>query len=156
MQSNKSNQHINFLAVGKEIYAHKGVRGFFKGFCCTLNRDIFSFGFYFYIYFQLKEYWESQGTLNTFKTFCAGGLAGCVSWVIGYPFDPMKTMIQTSSDNVKITQKEAFLYIKNTHGLNGFFRGISPTLLKSFIACGVTFKTNEVVRDYLHEKFSLL
>ncbi len=128
-----------------------GIKGFYKGYLVTLNRDFYSYGAYFYIYFKLKEYWEQHNSLSHFKSFLAGGLAGVISWIICYPFDPIKTLIQTS--NSKITQKEAYLFIRSNYGLLGFFSGMSPVLLKAFIQHGVVFTSTEIIREYLRQNF---
>ena len=140
--------------VSNDIYNKFGLRGFYKGYAVTLNRDFFSYGAYFYVYFKLKEHWEEKNSLTSFKLFFAGGMAGVISWIICYPFDPMKTLIQTSFESRTITQKEAYLFIKNNYGMNGFFRGMSPVLLKAFIQHGVIFKTTEHCRNYLRKHFT--
>jgi hypothetical protein len=152
MQSDLNNKYNSISILASDIYKTKGLKGFYKGYAVTLNRDFYSYGSYFYAYFALKEYWERQGTLNSFKMFFAGGVAGVVSWVFCYPFDPMKTLIQTSEGNKTITQREAYLYIKHNHGIAGFFRGMSPVLLKAFIQHGVVFKTTEVIRNFFKKK----
>ncbi len=137
--------------LSKKIYKTEGVKGLYRGYAVTVNRDFYSYGAYFYIYFGLKEYWERQNSLTSLKLFCAGGLAGVISWIICYPFDPMKTIIQTETR--KITQREAFEIIKNQQGWSGFFRGMSPVLLKAFVQHGIVFKTTEYLRKVLNKKY---
>jgi solute carrier family 25 carnitine/acylcarnitine transporter 20/29 len=138
--------------VAKEIYSKKGIRGLYKGYCVTLSRDFISYGSYFWVYFMLKDYFDETSSVTSFKLFCTGGLAGVISWIIGYPFDPIKTIIQTDKSDKTITQLDAYKLIKSKYGYSGFFRGLSPVLLRAFLVHGVIFKTNEVCR-YTFEKY---
>jgi solute carrier family 25 carnitine/acylcarnitine transporter 20/29 len=140
--------------VAEDIYKTKGLKGFYKGYAVTMNRDLYSYGAYFYVYFGLKGYWERKETLNSMKMFIAGGLSGVVSWMLCFPFDPMKTLIQTTNGEKTMTQKEAYFFIKRNYGINGFFRGVSPVLLKAFLQHGVVFKTTEKCRDFFNYRIN--
>lgn len=139
----------SMIKLGMDIYTRRGVTGIYRGFCVTLNRDFISYGSYFWVYYELRDYWEERGMMNSFKLFCAGGMAGVVSWIIGYPFDPIKTMIQADKGERVIKQYEAVRIIYRTSGMYGFFKGLTPVLIRAFIVHGVIFKTNEIFSFYL-------
>ncbi len=150
MQADKE-KFNSLFKMGLEIYHHRGFYGLYRGFCVSINRDFISYGSYFWAYYMLKDYWEDNNSLTHFKLFCAGGIAGVISWIIGYPFDPMKTIIQANLEEKKMTQLEAVKIIYSQSGLNGFFRGLTPVLVRAFLVHGVTFKTNEICNLYFRE-----
>ncbi len=143
----------SFFQMTKQIYQCEGVKGLYKGYVVTVNRDFYSYGAYFYIYYGLKEHWENKNSLTNFKMFIAGGLAGVISWIICYPFDPMKTIIQ--SKTIKVSQKEAYEIIKYREGWMGFFRGMSPVLAKAFVQHGIVFFTTDFLRQTINNKFHI-
>ena len=143
------NEKFNsMLKMGFDIYKKSGVYGLYRGFCVSINRDFISYGSYFWTYYMLRDYWEENNNFNHFKQFCAGGIAGVVSWIIGYPFDPMKTIIQADTNKKHMTQLEVVKIIYRQSGIIGFFRGLNPVLLRAFISHGVVFKTNEICNFY--------
>lgn len=75
----------------------------------------------------------------------AGALAGVVSWIVTFPFDVVKTRIQsvelalvsqTHAANSLATQHpfrstlSTIVYSYRSEGLVVFFRGLSPTLIR--------------------------
>ncbi len=147
------NEKFNSMfKMGVEIYNKTGVYGLYRGFCVSMNRDVLSYGTYFFTYYNLKDYWEERNSLNNFKLVCAGGIAGMLSWMTGYPFDPMKSIIQADKNKKHMTQLEVIKIIYRESGLSGFFRGINPVLVRAFITNGVIFKTNEICNFYFTER----
>jgi len=141
----------SMFKMGLEVYHKFGVYGLYRGFWVSMNRDFLSYGSYFWTYYMLRDYWEERNSLNHFKLFCAGGIAGMISWISGYPFDPMKTIIQADTNEKHMTQLEVFKIIYGKSGLSGFFRGLNPVLVRAFITNGVVFKTNEICTFYFTE-----
>lgn len=60
-----------------------------------------------------------------------GGIAGNLSWLVTYPLDVLKTIMQTQDLNGRMTQvaKERF----QEQGARFFWRGLGPTLFRSFL-----------------------
>ena len=118
----------------------------YKGFCVTFNRDVISYGVYFWTYYSLKDYLINTGIHNKLYLFIAGGFAGILSWLNCYPFDPIKTLIITSEEH--ITQYRAFKIIMKEKGVRGLFVGINPVILRAFIVHSTIFRVNEICRDF--------
>ena len=76
----------------------------------------------------------------------AGGLAGVISCTVVYPIDVIKTIIQTSDQSrmLPVMRENYFKY-----GFMFFYRGLWPTLVRSFVIDGVSL----VSFDYLNENF---
>ena len=63
----------------------------------------------------------------THELFC-GAIAGIFGTILGYPFDTVKTRMQTQSQQYQ-TMKQTFITIYKNEGLfKGFYRGVIPPL----------------------------
>jgi len=90
--------------------------------------------------------------------FFAGGLSGIALWLVTYPVDMIKTKIQ--ADNL---QKPVFkgmydccLNIYKTGGLKGFYKGLTPCLLRAVPANGATFLAYETASQLLKGRVNVL
>lgn len=88
--------------------------------------------------------------LNMMILMWCGGVAGQMSWAAGYPFDIVKTQIQCN-DARKVPIMEAVNSIYKNGGIQGFFKGFSPTLLRSFVVNALTLPAY----DYLIRKYMI-
>jgi solute carrier family 25 (mitochondrial carnitine/acylcarnitine transporter), member 20/29 len=141
--------------VIQDIIKSDGLRGLYRGFAVSFNRDVFSFGSYFYVYYKLKDDWQEKGSLNNFKLMFAGGLTGVLTWFITYPFDTLKTVIQTDYDKKTLSQLEAYKKLVRENNSRFFilFKGLTPTLVRAFFSNAVIFYTNEMCHSILEKSF---
>ena len=77
-----------------------------------------------------------------------GGVAGQASWIVSYPYDIVKTQIQINW-NRRVPMREVVNRIYSEQGMLAFFKGMSPTLARSFVVNSVTLPAFE----FLNEKF---
>lgn len=79
-----------------------GVRiGMFRGFLPTLLRDAPSFGAWFLTYEFLKQAGtRPDGTASVPTQMLAGGTAGVACWIITFPIDVVKSVVQTLPDHL--------------------------------------------------------
>lgn len=96
----------------------------FRGLFITIIREIPSFSTYFGVYTLLEEV--------DVNPLVAGGLSGMAAWLTCYPQDVIKTQFQSSS----MTLRESILYVFKRRG---FFKGLTPALVRAFPANAVTF-----------------
>lgn len=139
------------------LIRNEGFSGLYKGFGALLLRDVPGWGVYFFSYAFLKRVMgiteaKKEGNHNSrlnmaIKIWCAG-VAGQTSWIVSYPYDIVKTQIQCTESR-KVSIREATQRIYAAEGVLGFFKGLSPTLSRSFIVNGVTLPAFE----YLNEKY---
>ena len=129
--------------------------GVYKGMLALLLRDVPGWGVYFWSYEFLKRQFgmdqaKRNGTDNTklnimIKMWCAG-VAGQCSWFVSYPMDIVKTQIQCTADR-RVPMREVIMRIHQTEGVQGFFKGFSPTLTRSFIVNAVALPAYEYLND---------
>jgi solute carrier family 25 carnitine/acylcarnitine transporter 20/29 len=90
---------------------------------------------------------ENQHTSHTWiASAVAGGLTGALTWAIVYPFDVIKTQIQTAPIDTPKNERTisaVFSKIVKEHGWKHLFRGLSVTCLRAFPVNGIIFPVYE-------------
>jgi solute carrier family 25 (mitochondrial carnitine/acylcarnitine transporter), member 20/29 len=80
---------------------------------------------------------------SVWNPILSGGLAGIAAWLPGYPQDVIKSVIQSHDKHLSLPQ--ATRQIFKSHGVKGFFKGFTPTMLRAFPANAATFLGYELV-----------
>ena len=98
------------------------------------------------------------------RVIVAGGLSGIVAWIISYPQDYVKTQIQMAPirkwnythTKQKVSPapriRDVIALTLETYGPRGFFRGLSPCLIRAFPANLTNFWVYESVLQ-LRERY---
>ncbi|KAL9939723.1 hypothetical protein V8E36_001540 [Tilletia maclaganii] len=134
----------------KKITAAAGPTGIFRGMVPTLLREGVGMGTYFLVYESLVQ-WQlhrlGPGTLRadlpTVSAMAFGASAGVALWLSAYPFDVVKSRLQT--DALQASQRayagplDCARQILRTSGVRGFLKGLGPTLVRAPIANAATF-----------------
>lgn len=125
--------------------------GLYKGGWPLFWRDVPSWGVYFWSYELLKEKFthenpQNRPNLDLLVTMVCGGIAGQLSWIVSYPFDIVKTVIQTS--DTKMTQLQVFKEGYKLEGSQFFWKGLGPTLSRTFIVNLVTLPCFDYFNKY--------
>mmetsp|Transcript_2687 Transcript_2687/g.2833 ORF Transcript_2687/g.2833 Transcript_2687/m.2833 type:complete len:298 (+) Transcript_2687:58-951(+) len=134
----------------KKIYAEFGLRGLYKGAVPALYRESIGYGFYFGMYEVISRAMmkpgETSADLSVAKLLLAGGLGGTCMWAVTFPFDTMKTRLQT--DAFKNGQyngiKDCARKILTHEGVAGFFPGFAVCMLRSVPVNAATFAAFEL------------
>jgi solute carrier family 25 (mitochondrial carnitine/acylcarnitine transporter), member 20/29 len=121
--------------------------GWLNGMPITIFREIPGFSAYFGSYHLLKECWGE----STMATLNAGGMAGIISWTMSYPFDVVKTKLQSQPLYPKeghnnfngVFDCARKIYAKE--GMSVFFRGFSACLTRTYPVNAVIF--------YVYDRF---
>jgi len=131
-----------------------------KGLGATLLRDGIPHGVWFVSYecakTKLTDYRSRTGNTTTTTAddiatpMLAGAFAATTAWVVGYPFDLIKTRIQAggSSAGIYATTK---LLIDESGGrvIHGLYKGLTLKLLRAVPASAIGFLTYETVAKAL-------
>jgi len=153
-----------------------GHRGLYKGFMVTILREIPSNATYFMTFEAFLRYFGygsgysvSNHTKNNSNNIskniivkyseasplmllAAGGLAGVMNWVVIFPIDTIKSRFQT--DNLFQPKYQSATHcLKQTIEMQGYkslWRGISPCLLRAFIANGAGFLAINTARKIVY------
>jgi solute carrier family 25 carnitine/acylcarnitine transporter 20/29 len=144
-----------------DIWKAKGMRrGLMKGFWSTVYRESISFGLYFSSFrffcqlFAGKE--SSIDDLGVSWLSLAGGMTGCVVWIASYPFDIVKTKLQTDGISTnRLEYKGTWDCMKKlyrTSGIRVFYKGLSPCLIRGFLNSYALLPAAEYVKRYWPSK----
>eukprot|EP00581_Thalassiosira_minuscula_P015154 CAMPEP_0183713194 /NCGR_PEP_ID=MMETSP0737-20130205/8116_1 /TAXON_ID=385413 /ORGANISM="Thalassiosira miniscula, Strain CCMP1093" /LENGTH=408 /DNA_ID=CAMNT_0025941945 /DNA_START=304 /DNA_END=1530 /DNA_ORIENTATION=- len=141
------------------VKKHGFFSGLYRGMGVTLWRETPAFGLYFAVYDTIKEKVESLLEEKDEKhpipshahawaaSALAGGISGASTWAIIYPFDVIKSQIQTSPLD-KHLQKGMWTVgrdIVREHGWKHMFRGLGVTLVRAFPVNAIIFPVYEFV-----------
>jgi solute carrier family 25 carnitine/acylcarnitine transporter 20/29 len=155
----------------REIVQLRGPLGLFYGLRSHLMRDLAGTGTYFAGYECLKRTLaslESGEHPSAGVHFLAGGLAGVFCWILTFPLDLVKSIIQ--KDVTSVTSIEAN-GVTTVHpklarapsgwrvardiwrraGVRGLYNGISVTLIRAFPIHALNFTVYEYVTNRIQE-----
>jgi len=158
MQASNSNDDDNDDAYSNEFQCVKivlrnegwmGLMG--RGLAPTLVREIPSYGIYFFLYGILSQLpmAESMGKL---APLINGALSGMGCWIPVYPIDVVKTLVQNSDGGDDAGSSSAIDVAKELYadgGVNAFFDGLTPKMLRAAVNHAVTFSVYDVIMTAL-------
>ncbi|XP_045693504.1 mitochondrial thiamine pyrophosphate carrier [Phyllostomus hastatus] len=147
------------------MYRAEGPWGFYKGLNPTLIAVFPYAGFQFAFYNSLKRLYEwvapAEGVKSeNLKNLLCGSGAGVISKTLTYPLDLFKKRLQVGGFE---QARAAFGQVRSYRGLldcarqvlreegvQGFFKGLSPSLLKAALSTGCVFFWYEFFCDLFH------
>ncbi len=129
-----------------------------RGLTPTILREGHGCGTYFLVYEALianqmnKRRGLERKDIPAWKLCIFGALSGTALWLMVYPLDVIKSVMQT--DNLQkpkfgnsISSVAKTLYANG--GIGAFFKGFGPTMLRAAPANGATFATFELAMRLL-------
>ena len=133
--------------------------GLYRGTAVTFLREAQAYGCWFltFEYLMASELARNPGLTRkevpTWKIAAYGGLAGEMLWISSYPFDVVKSKMQTDGLGVGkqrySSMRDAFAQTFRQEGFLGFWRGVGPTLLRAMPVSAGTFAVVEMVMNYI-------
>jgi solute carrier family 25 carnitine/acylcarnitine transporter 20/29 len=137
----------------RKLSAHEGVlKGLYRGEAVTILREAQAYGVWFLAFEYMMNADAARNKVErkdipSWKVAFYGGLAGEALWLGSYPFDVVKSKMQ--SDGFGAEQKykgmnDCFRHTFRAEGLRGFWKGIGPTLLRAMPVSAGTFAVVEM------------
>jgi len=143
------------LAYARQVLKTNGFKAFYTGFAINSTREVLFCFVYFGSYESFKNSLvsalsvEQKHTWNTSAIALSGGLAGASAWFVSFPLDTIKSHIQgIGKDGSRASFSEAFNKI-SCRGIQGFYSGIGPSILRSFLVSSTRFSVFESTRSIL-------
>lgn len=160
-QVGKGGRYKGVIDCGRSVVAEYGWKGAYQGFGATLLRNIPCFASYFYFSemgFRLVNPVSRTEPPSYAATF-AGGLvggafAGFGFWGIFYPFEVVKTRMQSDASDPALRKyaglADCFAKTFREGGWSAFFKGYTPAIVRAIpvnaaIFC-VVFSVKEALR----------
>jgi solute carrier family 25 carnitine/acylcarnitine transporter 20/29 len=132
----------------KKLSAHEGVlAGLYRGEAVTIMREAQAYGVWFLSFEYMmnadaKRNNVKRDEISQVKVATYGGLAGEALWLSSYPFDVVKSKMQSDGfgPNKKYaSMRDCFAQTWKGEGARGFWKGIGPTLLRAMPVSAGTF-----------------
>jgi solute carrier family 25 carnitine/acylcarnitine transporter 20/29 len=132
----------------RKLSAQGGVfHGLYRGQAVTLYREAQAYGVWFLTFeylmnLEMKRNNVERKDISSYKVAFYGGLAGEALWIASYPFDVIKSKMQSDGFGKEQRYKnmrDAFRQTWRGEGAGGFWRGIGPTLVRAMPVSAGTF-----------------
>ncbi|KAL9624536.1 MAG: hypothetical protein Q9160_001200 [Pyrenula sp. 1 TL-2023] len=137
----------------RKLSAHQGVlRGLYRGEAVTIYREASAYGTWFLTFEYLMNADIARNgykreDVSSLKVATYGGLAGEALWIASYPFDVVKSKMQSDGFGETMrfkSMRDCFGQTWRVDGIRGFWKGIGPTLLRAMPVSAGTFATVEM------------
>lgn len=141
----------------KDIYAKEGLLGYYRGFRYNVAKDVCFAGTYLGLYATLRDHtwFQRAGSANLpasaagaprtshVGAFLSGASASMATWLLLYPLDTVKTLVQARQAHAipTILRNPARMY-----------RGLVASLLKAGPVSGVAMAVYEQAWSYMNTK----
>ncbi|MCJ1256728.1 hypothetical protein MMC24_004552 [Lignoscripta atroalba] len=136
----------------RKLCAHEGVlKGLYRGEAVTILREAQAYGVWFLTFEYLMNADAARNKvkreeISSLKIAGYGGLAGEALWLSSYPFDVVKSKMQSDGFGPNMRYKsmsDCFRQTWRVEGARGFWKGIGPTLLRAMPVSAGTFAVVE-------------
>ncbi|CAM9509363.1 unnamed protein product [Ectocarpus sp. 12 AP-2014] len=130
------------------------------GLGATMGRDVLPHGVWFASYEWCKQEFSARegvkacdnGALSVGAQLASGGIAATTAWLVGYPFDVIKTRIQAAGmrkvpDGVVATAR----HMASVDGMGVFYRGFGLKLARAVPMSMIGFFAYEVAAKRLRD-----
>jgi len=137
----------------RKLSAHEGVlKGLYRGEAVTIIREAQAYGVWFMAFEYMMNSDAARNKIDrkqipSYKIAFYGGLAGEALWLASYPFDVVKSKMQSDGFGKEMKYKgmrDCFRQTMQKEGLRGFWKGIGPTLLRAMPVSAGTFAVVEM------------
>ncbi|KAL2144930.1 hypothetical protein VTI28DRAFT_8274 [Corynascus sepedonium] len=143
---------VRKLCAGAGGGAGGVARGLYRGEAVTLLREAQAYGMWFLAFEWLMNSDAARNGIErkdvaSWKVAFYGGLAGEALWLGSYPFDVIKSKMQTDGFGAEQrykTMRDCFAQTWRAEGMRGFWKGIGPTLLRAMPVSAGTFAVVEM------------
>lgn len=142
IQTTEGFECASSIEIIKRMIGKHGIKSLFCGLDSQIIRDGVFYAAFFGMYEMnchlLSKYFPSIP--KDLNYFLSGGLSGTISWILAMPFDVPKTNIQARwCTSVVGSYLPEILRIKQERGFTGFYKGLTPALIRAFPANAALF-----------------
>lgn len=158
-KSNVLQTQSSFWSVFRGIISQDGPKGLYKGYTCTLARELP--GLFLYVggnetaRFLMTPPHKATDDLSPLCTAIAGGFGGFCLWSVIFPLDAVKSRIQvgrTSAASFMTSEANmgafttpsprvvaTLVHILRTEGIGSLYNGLLPTLFRTIPSTATLF-----------------
>ena len=149
-------------ATASSMTALRSVGQLYHGFGATLWRTMGLLGSFFVLCDYSVRYMPQVVTAPVWGPFFKGGICATAAWVIAFPLETAKSVIQTDTTGRynKMTSNSSALFpgshtfrvlylLYQEFGIKGWYRGFAPGASRSFVANGASMMVYASLQDYI-------
>lgn len=135
----------------KYLIHHHGLLSLWTGYRVNTVRETIFASIYFGVYSHSKRFWTSVNNNSIWAVPLSGGCAGMAAWFCSFPLDVIKSTIQDRDFKTKFQRGTISIgyTVWKTVGIRGFYRGIAPSMIRSFFVSGSRFSAYEFAYETL-------
>jgi len=135
------------VSLVRKIVKAEGVRGMYTGVGSTFCRELPGNCVWFLTYeFLSRQFGEMRrrenggqpAPVHMWQQILAGGVAGCMYWLVPFPIDTAKSVLQTTTDK-SLTLRTALLGLYRRGGVGALYNGVSLTMMRAFPTNAIIF-----------------
>lgn len=127
------------------------IGGLYQGFAGTVFFRVFM-SIYFGSYELYKRELSKTNLSPIVRNFVSGGFAATTLWVVSFPADLVKNRMMAQPDTKPRkyeTLRQCIRDVYREEGIRAFYRGFTPSLMRSFPTNGAAFVAAELALHYL-------
>ena len=132
-----------------DIVRYHGLSTLFKGWTVTTFKDCAYFSTYFFCYEGMKHSLSTHLGTNSQQAAIpvAGGAAGMAAWLVAYPLDCVRAKLQGQClvRGRHVTSWDMAKKLLSKRGIQGFYVGVTPALIRASLVHSVRFSAYESV-----------
>ncbi|XP_023210240.1 mitochondrial ornithine transporter 1-like isoform X2 [Centruroides sculpturatus] len=136
----------------RQIVKNEGIPGLFRGLTSTIFREMPGYFFFFGGYEICKTLITPKGKskeeLGPLEICFCGGIGGIALWVSIFPADVVKSRIQI--EGLREPMLSVMTRIIKNEGFRTLYKGLGPTILRTFPSTGALFVSYEYTKKFLH------
>ena len=143
------------LHAARSIWSRHGLfgAGLYRGTVVNAWREALFLGCYFSCYETMRRELQGAGLMGpALATAVSGGCSGAAAWLLSFPLDTLKTVVQAAPlDAPRRGSLGLLRELVATRGVLGLYRGVGPTLMRAFIVSSSRFSAYELAMHALKE-----
>ncbi|XP_015782129.1 mitochondrial ornithine transporter 1 [Tetranychus urticae] len=140
---------VTAFGMTRQILKDEGLIGMFRGLTPTFAREMPGY-FFFFGGYEFSRHLLTDGkpeTAGLLTTVTAGGFGGLCLWTSIFPFDVAKSRMQIEPTDESMSK--VMIRIYRTNGFRALYKGLGPTLLRTFPATGALFVAVEYSKSFM-------
>jgi len=136
--------------IARDVIRQRGIMGMWRGILPTFLRDSIGVAAWFGFFEMTHRHVCPQIGLTGTPGLMLSGIAGGIGfWVVAFPLDTIKSMVQVDSSSAGSTMTVLRTLLLQKNGLVTLYRGIGIAVIRGIPASGITFTVQRKIREAL-------
>ena len=149
MTTNDGSLYKGSIDACIKIFRFHRFKGLQRGYVLTALRETFYFICFFGVYESVKSVFDPIG-MNGLGRSLGSSAAGPLSWLLIFPLDTVKTIVQSDSlSKPEWTVRSYLGYLRKKKATMSLFNGVSSVMVRSIATGFIFFNIWEISLNYI-------